>query len=151
RELVFGPDGNHDGKQDLYVADLNLNAVLRYDGVTRKAFRCVACQEPVIVPEPGRAATLRRPARTLTTPAARPREGWPMLPGRARRPGRAGREGLRAPAGRRPPRRDRRSTTGAPAPPPRRGAAPRPVVATAHGRPRRLGEAPLGPPGLHDK
>jgi hypothetical protein len=32
--LVFGPDGNHDGAQDLYVADKDLNAVLRYDGIT---------------------------------------------------------------------------------------------------------------------
>jgi hypothetical protein len=32
--LVFGPDGNHDGAQDLYILDRDLNAVLRYDGVT---------------------------------------------------------------------------------------------------------------------
>jgi hypothetical protein len=32
--MIFGPDGNHDGVQDLYVVDINLNAVLRYDGLT---------------------------------------------------------------------------------------------------------------------
>ena len=34
RYLVFGPDGNQDGAKDLYVADRDLNSVLRYDGVT---------------------------------------------------------------------------------------------------------------------
>ena len=32
--MIFGPDGNHDGAQDLYIVDRDLNAVLRYDGVT---------------------------------------------------------------------------------------------------------------------
>src|SRR5262249_50327026 len=34
RGLTFGPDGNGDGAQDLYVASADTNAVLRYDGVT---------------------------------------------------------------------------------------------------------------------
>jgi subtilisin-like proprotein convertase family protein len=34
RSLVFGPDGNGDGAQDLYIVDRDLNAVLRYDGIT---------------------------------------------------------------------------------------------------------------------
>src|SRR5438445_10352632 len=34
RELIFGPDGNYDGAKDLYIVDRDLNAVLRYDGVT---------------------------------------------------------------------------------------------------------------------
>jgi hypothetical protein len=34
RSLIFGPDANNDGVQDLYIADRDLNAVLRYDGVT---------------------------------------------------------------------------------------------------------------------
>jgi hypothetical protein len=32
--LTFGPDGNGDGVQDLYVATADTNEVLRYDGVT---------------------------------------------------------------------------------------------------------------------
>ena len=34
RGLVFGPDANSDGVKDLYIADRNLSAILRYDGVT---------------------------------------------------------------------------------------------------------------------
>jgi sugar lactone lactonase YvrE len=34
RGSSFGPDGNHDGAQDLYVASANTNSILRYDGVT---------------------------------------------------------------------------------------------------------------------
>src|SRR5579859_316166 len=32
--MVFGPDGATDGKLDLYVTDVFLNSVLRYDGTT---------------------------------------------------------------------------------------------------------------------
>ncbi len=34
RALVFGPDGNADAIQDLYVADIVTNSILRYDGAT---------------------------------------------------------------------------------------------------------------------
>jgi streptogramin lyase len=34
RSLIFGPDANGDGVPDLYIADRNLSAILRYDGVT---------------------------------------------------------------------------------------------------------------------
>jgi hypothetical protein len=34
RDSVFGPDGNSDGAQDLYVASRDSDAILRYDGVT---------------------------------------------------------------------------------------------------------------------
>lgn len=34
RSSTFGPDGNHDGVQDLYVASADTNSILRYDGVT---------------------------------------------------------------------------------------------------------------------
>src|SRR5262249_23471150 len=80
----------------------------------------------------------RLPARTPPTSVARARGGWPG-PGSGRGPGREGGGGFRAPLGRRSPRRDWRSTTVAPASPLRRGAIPRPAVATASGRPRRPG------------
>ena len=31
---LFGPDGNGDGAQDLYVSSQNSNSILRYDGRT---------------------------------------------------------------------------------------------------------------------
>ncbi|HBE70599.1 MAG TPA: hypothetical protein DDW52_20835, partial [Planctomycetaceae bacterium] len=34
RLLEFGPDGNGDGVQDLYVASVDTNEILRYDGLT---------------------------------------------------------------------------------------------------------------------
>jgi sugar lactone lactonase YvrE len=34
RGSVFGPDGNHDGARDLYVANAGSNAIRRYDGLT---------------------------------------------------------------------------------------------------------------------
>ena len=34
RSLVFGPDANQDSAQDLYIVDRDLDAVLRYDGLT---------------------------------------------------------------------------------------------------------------------
>jgi sugar lactone lactonase YvrE len=34
RGLIFGPDANLDGAQDLYVASADTDAILRYDGVT---------------------------------------------------------------------------------------------------------------------
>jgi hypothetical protein len=34
RQSVFGPDGNHDGAPDLYVASAGSNAILRYDGTS---------------------------------------------------------------------------------------------------------------------
>jgi streptogramin lyase len=34
RSLIFGPSADNDGVQDLYIADRNLNAILRYDGAT---------------------------------------------------------------------------------------------------------------------
>jgi sugar lactone lactonase YvrE len=34
RSLIFGPDANGDGVPDLYIADRDLSAILRYDGVT---------------------------------------------------------------------------------------------------------------------
>ena len=34
RQLIFGPDGNSDGTEDLYVASAITDSILRYDGVT---------------------------------------------------------------------------------------------------------------------